>query len=63
MPELPKRLKVERKLACPHCKKLLPDYTWQEILECDEWPLRCGECRRVVELPPEYIEQVRRQES
>lgn len=62
MPELPKRLQVERKLACPHCGKLLPDFTRQEILEADEWPLRCAECRQVVELPAEYVERVRRQE-
>lgn len=49
---------VERKLACPHCRKLLPDYHPEEILDT-EYPLRCGACRRVVELPPDYVEQVR----
>lgn len=58
--ELPGRLQVERKLACPHCRKLLPDFTAQEVVESHEYPLRCGECRRVVELPPEYVECVRR---
>jgi uncharacterized C2H2 Zn-finger protein len=53
------RIDTERKLACPHCRKLLPDYTPGEILD-ESYPLRCGVCRRIVELPREYIEQVRR---
>lgn len=53
------RMQVERKLACPHCRKMLPDFDPQEILEAHEFPLRCAECRKVVELPPEYVEQVR----
>ncbi|MBT9582649.1 hypothetical protein IV102_04830 [bacterium] len=61
--ELPGRMQVERKLACPLCRKLLPDFTAQEILESDQYPLRCGECRRVVELPPEYVESVRRSQA
>lgn len=60
MEQLPGRMEVERKLACPHCRKMLPDFTVQEILESRDYPLRCGECRRVVELPPAYIESVRR---
>jgi hypothetical protein len=48
---------VERKLACPHCRKLLPDYAAEEVL--DDEPVRCAACRRIVELPPEYVEQVR----
>lgn len=60
MPDLPGRMQVERKLACSHCRKLLPDFAPQEILEADQYPLRCPECRRVVELSPEYVEQVRR---
>mgnify|MGYP006883249510 FL=1 len=50
---------VARKLACPHCRKILPDFCDQEILECEEFPLRCQECRQVVVLPAAYIEQVR----
>jgi len=52
-------MQVERKLACPHCRKLLPEFTPQEVVESGEFPLRCGECRRVVELPAEYIEAIR----
>ena len=59
MEQLPGRMDIERKLACPHCRKLLPDFTAQEILESHEYPLRCSECRRVVELPADYIEKVR----
>jgi DNA-directed RNA polymerase subunit RPC12/RpoP len=61
--ELPGRMQVERKVACPHCRKLLPEFTAQEILESREYPLRCGECRRVVELQPDYIEAVRRSQG
>lgn len=50
---------VERKLACAHCKKLLPDFHPQEILEAQEFPLRCPACRQLVELSPQYVEQVR----
>jgi len=57
--ELPGRLEVTRKMACPHCQKLLPDFCDQEILECEEFPLRCQECRQVVVFPPAYLEQVR----
>ncbi len=63
MEKLPGRMQVERKLACPHCRKLLPDFAAQEILESKEYPLRCGECRRVVELSSEYIESVRRSQA
>lgn len=56
------RIEVERKLACPHCRKLLPDYAPEEILD-EEFPLRCSVCRRVVELPREYIEQVRKKQQ
>ena len=48
---------TERKLGCPHCKKLLPDYAAEEILDDD--PLRCSACRRIVDLPPWYVEKVR----
>lgn len=49
--QLPGRMEVERKPACPHCGKLLPDFSEQEILESDEFPLRCSACRKVVQLP------------
>ena len=52
---------VERRAACPHCRKLLPEFSPQEIAESDEYPLRCGECRRVVDFPPDFIERARRQ--
>lgn len=57
--ELPGRMEVERRAACPHCRKLLPDFSLQEIVESHEFPLRCGECRKVVEFPVEFIEQAR----
>ncbi|MBS2036372.1 hypothetical protein JST97_15385 [bacterium] len=60
MPDLPGRMDVERKLACPHCRKLLPDFHPQEILEADQFPLRCPECRQIVPMAPDYVEQVRR---
>ena len=53
-------MQVERKLACSHCHKLLPDFAPQEILEAAEYPVRCPECRRVVEFSAEYVERVRR---
>lgn len=60
MPDLPGRMEVERKLACPHCRKLLPDFHPQEILEADQFPLRCPECRQIVPMAPDYVEAVRR---
>lgn len=63
MEQLPGRMQVERKLACPHCRKLLPEFSVQEILESKEYPLRCGDCRRVVELPPEYVERLRQSQQ
>lgn len=54
-------MEVERRAACPHCRKLLPLFAIQEIAESDQYPLRCAECRRVVEFPPEFIEKARRQ--
>lgn len=50
---------VERKLACKYCRKLLPDFHPQEVLEAEQYPVRCPECRQVVEFTPEYVEQVR----
>ena len=35
----------------------LKDVKPEEILDDD--PLRCGACRRIVDLPPQYVEQVR----
>lgn len=52
------RMDIERKMACPHCRKLLPDYAPEEIL--DDEPVRCSACRRIVELPPEYVEEIAR---
>lgn len=54
------RMDVERKLACKHCLKLLPDFHPQEILEAEQYPVRCPDCRQVVEFSPDYVEQVRR---
>lgn len=50
---------VERKLACNHCRKL-PDFHPQEIVEADQYPVRCPECRQVVLFSSEYVEQARR---
>ena len=63
MEQLPGRMDVARKMACPHCRKLLPDFAPQEIIESKEFPLRCAECRKVVDFPPEYIERVRQSQS
>ena len=60
MAELPGRVDVERKLACAHCRKLLPDFHPQEVLEAAEFPVRCPECRHIVEFSPSYVEAVRR---
>lgn len=57
--ELPGRMEVQQKLGCPHCRKPLPEFSVQEILESKEYPLRCEACRKVVELPEAYIERVR----
>lgn len=60
MPELPGRVEVERKLACSQCRKLLPDFHPLEVLEAAEYPVRCPECRTVVQFSADYVEQVRR---
>jgi len=57
--ELPGRMKITRRMACPHCGKPLPDFCEQEILESDQYPLRCGECRQVVKIPPEVIARLK----
>ncbi len=54
---------VERKLACEHCRKLLPDFHPQEILEAARYPVRCPECRQVVVFTADYVEQVRRNQT
>lgn len=51
-------MELERRLACPHCGKMLPKFSRQEIVERDEYPLRCAECRRVVELPQAYLDRL-----
>lgn len=47
-----------RRLACPQCRALLPDWSVEEILEAPE--LRCPGCGQAVRLPDELLEQARR---
>lgn len=53
--QLPNRMEVEQRMACPHCRKMLPEFADQEIAECEEYPLRCAECRRVVPMPAQLV--------
>lgn len=60
MAELGKINPIKR-MACPSCTTLLPDWSVDEILS--DKPLKCPRCRARVKLPDEVMDRARAQRS
>lgn len=55
------RINPEKRMACPHCRALLPEWSVDEVLGAEK--LRCPSCQRSVKLPDEVMERARRQRN
>ena len=51
------KIHTRQKIACPHCRALLPDWSAEEILATDEH--RCPDCGKRVQLPEAVLEKAR----
>ena len=51
------KIQAQKKIACPSCRSLLPDWSAEEILATEV--LHCPSCRQPVQLPPEVYERAR----
>lgn len=51
------RINPEKKMACPHCRALLPDFSIDDIAEGKK--LRCPKCKERVKLPDEVVERAK----
>lgn len=52
------KIQPQQKVACPHCRSLLPDWTSEEIL-ADSEP-RCPSCGKRVRLPEAVVEKAKK---
>ena len=50
------KIQAQKRIACPNCRALLPDWTPDEMLA----GVHCPECRQPVQLPEEVLERARR---
>ena len=47
-----------KRMACPECKALLPDWTIEEILATDDH--HCPGCGQPIQLPAELLDRARK---
>lgn len=52
------KIHAQKKIACPSCRSILPDWTPEEILETEV--LYCPSCRQPVQLPAEVYERAKK---
>lgn len=50
------RIDPIKKMQCPECRSLLPDYTTEEAIAGE---LECPSCRCPVKLPDEVVQRAR----
>ncbi len=51
------RIDPIKRMQCPECRALLPDWTTEEAVAGE---LQCPSCSRPVKLPDEVVERARR---
>ncbi len=52
------RIKPQKAIACPGCRKVLPDFSVDEVVEGKP---RCPHCGQRIKLPDELIERAKQQ--
>ncbi|CAN0249783.1 unnamed protein product [Phaeothamnion confervicola] len=52
------KIQAQKKIACPSCRKILPDWSAEEILSGET--LKCPSCLQPVQLPAEVYERAKK---